>query len=76
MNCAARPDSQRDPGYRGMPAAPGHCPLSIAALSVESVIILLALLVSLGAWQARIHAASVAAARRPATRRPEYSQPR
>jgi hypothetical protein len=43
-----------------------HCPLGIAALSVESMIVLL---VSLGAWQARIRAASVAAARRPATRR-------
>jgi hypothetical protein len=54
-----------------------HCPLGIAALSVESVIILLMLLVVLGAWQARIHAASVAAARRPAARRvSEYSQPR
>ena len=54
-----------------------HCPLGIAALSVESVIILLVLLVAAGAWQARIHAASVAAARRPAPRRaPEYSQPR
>ena len=54
-----------------------HCPLGIAALSVESVIILLVPLVALGAWQARIHAASVAAARRPAARRaPEYSQPR
>ena len=37
-----------------------HCPLGIAALSVESVIILLVLLVAAGAWQARIHAASVA----------------
>src|SRR3984957_15195492 len=54
-----------------------HCPLGIAALSVESVIILLILLVALGAWQARIHAASVAAVRRPAPRRvPEDSQPR
>ena len=54
-----------------------HCPLGIAALSVESVIILLVLLVAAGAWQARIHAASVAAARRPAARRvPEYSQSR
>ena len=54
-----------------------RCPLGIAALSVESVIILLVLLVALGAWQARIHAASVAAARRPAVRRvPEYSQAR
>jgi hypothetical protein len=51
-----------------------HCPLGIAALSVESVIILL---VAAGAWQARIHAASVAAQRRPAARRaPEYSQSR
>jgi hypothetical protein len=54
-----------------------HCPLGIAALSVESVIILLVLLVALGAWQARIHAASLVAQRRPAARRaPEYSQPR
>ena len=54
-----------------------HCPLGIAALSVESVIILLVLLAALGAWQARIHAASVAAQRRPAARRvPEYSQSR
>ncbi len=37
-----------------------HCPLGIAALSVESVLILLALLVALGAWQARIHATSAA----------------
>jgi hypothetical protein len=54
-----------------------RCPLGIAALSVESVIILLVLLVALGAWQARIHAAGAAAARRPALRRvPEYSQSR
>ena len=53
-----------------------HCPLGIVALSVESVIILLVLLVAAGAWQARIHAAYVAA-RRPAARRvPEYSQSR
>ena len=53
-----------------------HCPLGIAALSVESVIVLLVLLVVLGAWQARIHAASVAAERRPTARRaPEYSRP-
>ena len=53
-----------------------HCPLGIAALSVESVIILLVLLVVLGAWQARIHAASVAGQNRPAARRaPEYSRP-
>jgi len=54
-----------------------HCPLGIAALSVESVILLLVLLAAAGGWQARLHAASVAAARRPAARRvPEYSQPR
>jgi hypothetical protein len=53
-----------------------HCPLGIAALSVESVIILLVLLVVFGAWQARIHAASMAAESRPAARRaPEYSRP-
>jgi hypothetical protein len=52
-----------------------HCPLGITALSVESVIILLVLLVGLGAWQARIHAASMAAQSRPATRHaPQYSQ--
>jgi hypothetical protein len=51
-----------------------HCPLGIAALSVESVIILLVLLVVLGAWQARIHAAHVAAGLRSAVRRaPDYS---
>ena len=38
-----------------------RCPLGIAALSVESVVILLVLLAVLGAWQARIHAASAAA---------------
>jgi hypothetical protein len=54
-----------------------HCPLGIAALSVESVIILVVLLAGLGALQTRMHAASVAAARRPSARRaPEYSQPR
>ena len=54
-----------------------HCPLGIAALSVESVIILLVLLVGLGAWQARIHAASMAAESSPAAKRaPEYSQSR
>ena len=51
-----------------------HCPLGIAALSVESVIILLALLVAAGTWQARIHAAYLAASARPAARRvPEHS---
>jgi hypothetical protein len=53
-----------------------HCPLGIAALSVESVIILVVLLVAAGAWQARLHAASVAGQNRPAARRaPEYSRP-
>jgi hypothetical protein len=52
-----------------------HCPLGITALSVESVIILLVGLAGLGAWQARIHAASVAAVSRPAARHePQYSQ--
>jgi hypothetical protein len=54
-----------------------HCSLGIAALSVEAVIILLVLLVAAGAWQARIHAASIAAQQRPAVRRArEYSQSR
>jgi hypothetical protein len=53
-----------------------HCPLGIAALSVESVLILLVLLAGLGAWQARLHAASVAARPSPAAvRTPEYSRP-
>jgi hypothetical protein len=51
-----------------------HCPLGIAALSVESVILLLVLLAVLGAWQARIHAASATASRPAAQRAPEYSQ--
>ena len=66
-------------GFLGDHADVGNwrCPLGIAALSVESVVILLVLLVALGAWQARIHAASVAAARRPVARRvPEYSHSR
>jgi len=66
-------------GFLGDHADAGNwrCPLGIAALSVESVIILLVLLAALGAWQARVHAARVAAAGRPAARRvPEYSQPR
>ena len=51
-----------------------RCPLGIAALSVETLIILLAVL---AAWQARAHAATVAARPRPAVRRaPEYSQSR
>ena len=54
-----------------------HCPLGIAALSVESVIVLLVLLAGLGAWHARIHAARMAVQHRPAARpAPEYSQSR
>ena len=50
-----------------------RCPLGIAALSVESVIILL---VVLAAWLGRVPAASVAAESRPAAlRAPEYSRP-
>jgi hypothetical protein len=50
-----------------------RCPLGIAALSVESVIILL---VVLAAWLGRVPAASLAAESRPAARRvPEYSRP-
>ena len=50
-----------------------RCPLGIAALSVESVIILLLVL---AAWLGRVPAASVAAESRPAARRvPEYSRP-
>jgi len=50
-----------------------RCPLGIAALSVETLIILL---VVLAAWQARSRAANLAAAPRPAERRvPEYSHP-
>lgn len=52
-----------------------HCPLGITALSVESVIILLVLLVTLGAWQARLHAARTATVLRPVARRAsQYSQ--
>jgi hypothetical protein len=51
-----------------------RCPLGIAALSVETLIILL---VVLAAWLDRVPAASVAPQPRPAARRaPEYSQPR
>jgi len=50
-----------------------RCPLGIAALSVETLIILL---VVLAAWQARSRAANLAVAPRPAERRvPEYSRP-
>jgi hypothetical protein len=50
-----------------------RCPLGIAALSVETLIILL---VVLAAWLGRVPAASVVAESRPAARRaPEYSRP-
>ena len=50
-----------------------HCPLGIAALSVEALIILL---VVLAAWLGRVPPASVAAESWPAARRaPEYSRP-
>jgi hypothetical protein len=48
-----------------------RCPPGIAALSVEPVIVLL---VAARAWQARIHAAHLAASSRPAARRvPEHT---
>ena len=50
-----------------------HCPLGIAALSVESVIVLLVLLAGLGAWHAKIHAASLAARRPSARPAPQYT---
>jgi hypothetical protein len=62
-------------GFLGDHADAGNwrCPLGLAALSVETLIILLAVL---AAWQARPRAASVAAQPRPAARRPlEYSHP-
>jgi MFS family permease len=64
-------------GFLGDHADAGNwrCPLGIAALSVET---LLLLLVALAAWQARSPAAAILPPRpRPAARRvPEYSQPR
>ena len=66
-------------GFLGDHADTGnwHCPLGTAALSVESVIILLATAVALAARQARIHAAATTAQHRPATRpAPQYSQSR
>ena len=51
-----------------------HCPLGIAALSVESVIVLLVLLAGLGAWHAKIHAASLAARRPSARPTPQYTR--
>src|SRR6266567_3740686 len=55
-------------GFLGDHADVGNwrCPLGIAALSVEAILILL---VVLAAWQARARAASVAAESRPAARR-------
>jgi hypothetical protein len=51
-----------------------RCPLGITALSVETMIVLLA--AGWGAWQLRARATSLAAGPRPAARRaPEYSQP-
>jgi hypothetical protein len=51
-----------------------RCPLGLAALSVETLVILL---VVLAAWSARTRPASLAAGPRPAARRaPEYSQSR
>jgi len=50
-----------------------RCPLGIAALSVETLLILL---VALAAWQARARAANPVPPPRPAARRaPEYSHP-
>jgi len=50
-----------------------RCPLGIAALSVETLIILL---MALAAWLGRVPAASVTAESGPAARRaPEYRQP-
>ena len=62
-------------GFFGDHADVGNwrCPLGIAALSVETLIILL---VVLAAWLARVPAASVAAESLPPARRaPEYSRP-
>jgi hypothetical protein len=54
-----------------------RCPLGIAALSVETLIILLAVGVVLAGWLARPRAARLAETPRPAARRvPEYSRHR
>jgi hypothetical protein len=63
-------------GFLGDHADVGNwrCPLGLAALSVETLLILL---VVLAAWSARTRPASLAARPRPAARRaPEYSQSR
>jgi hypothetical protein len=63
-------------GFLGDHADVGNwrCPLGLAALSVET---LLLLLVVLAAWSARTRPASLAAGPRPAARHvPEYSQSR
>ena len=49
-----------------------RCPLGIAALSVEALIILLA--VGWGAWQTRVYATRAAQPRRPLRGVPEYSR--
>jgi hypothetical protein len=64
------------PGFLGDHGDVGNwrCPLGIAALSVETVLILL---VALAAWQAWARATSLPPRPQPAARRvPEYSQPR
>jgi hypothetical protein len=64
------------PGFLGDHSDVGNwrCPLGIAALSVET---LLVMLVVLAAWQARSRATSLPPRPQPAARRvPEYSQPR
>ena len=64
------------PGFLGDHGDVGNwrCPLGIAALSVETLLILL---VVLAAWQTRARARNLPPRAQPAARRvPEYSQPR